>query len=147
MTHPERRRLLRTIVAGASLALTGFLPWYEKFSAWSSWLNLWGTRFPSWMVVVCGLGLAVLAFVELRGYVVFPWKLYLGISLYALLHTAAFFFFALDETPIQIGPPLAFAAFVVTGVTAVGMRPLKGKPRRRKRRKKKGPRRKPGPSR
>jgi len=146
VTHVERRRLLRTIGAGSSLLLTGFLPWLGQDSAWTSWLNLWGTWFPSWTVVVCGLALAVLAILELRGYAAFSWKLYLGLSIYALLHACTFFVFVVTESDFQIGPPLAIAAFVVTGMTAIGLRPRVAKPRRRKRTKKRGPRRKSGPS-
>ena len=146
MTRVERRLRLRTIGAGASLLLTGFLPWFHKFSAWSSWLDLWGTHLPNWMVVVCGLAVAVLAFLELRDYANFSWKGYLSISVYGILHTVVFFIAAPDESPIQIGPPLALAALLVTAAAAVRMRPRAAKRGRRERTKKRGSGRRSGPS-
>jgi hypothetical protein len=147
MTHAERRLLVRTIYAGASLLLIGFLPWVGGNSAWSSLFALGGTYLPGWMVVVCGAAVAVMAFLELRGNAAFPWKLYLGISIYAVLHSGAFFVFGLARSDFQIGPPLALAAFVATALAAIGMRPRGTKRPRRKRKTKRGPGRKSGPSR
>jgi hypothetical protein len=146
MTHAERRRLVRTIYAGASLLLIGFLPWVRENSAWSTMFFLWGTNFPGWLAVVCGAAVAVLAFLELRGDATFAWKLYLGISIYGLLHSGAFLVFGLAKSDFQLGPPLAVAAFVATGLAAIGMRQRRTKRRRRKRKTKRGPRRKSGPS-
>jgi len=147
MTHTGRRLRLRMTVAGASLLLFGFLPWLGGDSAWTSWISLWGTRFPNWMVVVCGVGLAVLAFLELRGFAAFPWKLYVGVSLYSVVHSSAFIVFALAKSDFQIGPPLAFAACLATALAAIGMRPRGVKRRRRKATRKRGSGRKPGSSR
>jgi len=135
-----------------------FLPWLGREDAWKTWLNLWGTLLPNWILILGGIAAGVAAFLQYRGSVRLPWGAYFGIAIGGALHSLVFLGFLLADSSLQIGPVLALAAFLVMGLAALGMRPprepkleegdrrLKRRRDKRQRRKKEGPKPEPGSS-
>jgi len=134
-----------------------FLPWLGREDAWKTLLNLWGTVLPNWILILGGIAAGVAAFLQYRGSVRLPWGAYFGIAIGGALHSLVFLGFLLADSSFQIGPALAFAAFLVVGFAALGLRPreskldegdrrLKRRRDKRERRTKEGPEPEPGSS-